>query len=223
MTFLWSVRYGTDLAAYPDLLGQGGPADCSARDPYSALLLVGLAMRALLPAPGGLLPHRFTLSHPGMGGLFSVALSLGLPPPGVYPAPSPHGVRTFLDRSPAAVIQPSARRPYGTRRGGRQGAAVPRSRATVRRSSAVSGPAAQGRWRRRNASRRAGTSGLAQGGQALRQHRIRVGRRRGAGECRQTLGRQGSSSQSAGRGRSCGPAPGRNGRSRRRARWTSGP
>src|SRR5690349_8159875 len=34
-------------------------------------------------ARGALLPHRFTLATSVDGGLFSVALSLGLPPPGV--------------------------------------------------------------------------------------------------------------------------------------------
>src|SRR5262245_38236927 len=34
-------------------------------------------------ARGALLPHRFTLATSRDGGLFSVALSLGLPPPGV--------------------------------------------------------------------------------------------------------------------------------------------
>lgn len=33
--------------------------------------------------PGALLPHPFTLTNPKAGGLLSVALSLGSPPPGV--------------------------------------------------------------------------------------------------------------------------------------------
>src|SRR5690606_40383838 len=43
----------------------------------------GLPCRSCCQARGGLLPHRFTFSRPGTGSLFSVALSLGLPRPGV--------------------------------------------------------------------------------------------------------------------------------------------
>src|SRR5690606_31131111 len=61
---------------------------CPARGPYLALLPVGLAVPVLLPTPRWALTPPF---HPGprgphqriAGGLFSVALSLGLPRPGV--------------------------------------------------------------------------------------------------------------------------------------------
>jgi len=47
----------------------------------------GLPCRPRCRGRGALLPHRFTLAggalRPDAGGLFSVALSLGLPPPGV--------------------------------------------------------------------------------------------------------------------------------------------
>ena len=43
----------------------------------------GLPCRSGCPSRGALLPHRFTLAAASRGGLFSVALSLGLPPPGV--------------------------------------------------------------------------------------------------------------------------------------------
>ena len=43
----------------------------------------GLPCRSCCQSRGGLLPHRFTLAAADCGGLFSVALSLGLPPPGV--------------------------------------------------------------------------------------------------------------------------------------------
>ena len=44
----------------------------------------GLPCRSGCPSRGGLLPHRFTLTRPQRsGGLFSVALSLGFPRPGV--------------------------------------------------------------------------------------------------------------------------------------------
>ncbi len=81
-----------------------------ARDPYSALLPVGLAMRALLPAPRWALtppfhPCRSEDRRSVLCGAFP-----GVAPAGRYPAPLPHGVRTFLDAlSGTAVIQPSAR------------------------------------------------------------------------------------------------------------------
>ena len=61
-----------------------GPTSKLARDPYSVLLLAGLAMRPLSPAARWALTPPF---HPcllrGEGGLLSVALSLGSPPVGV--------------------------------------------------------------------------------------------------------------------------------------------
>ena len=43
----------------------------------------GLPCRSGCPSRGGLLPHRFTLTPASEGGLFSVALSVGSPRPGV--------------------------------------------------------------------------------------------------------------------------------------------
>ena len=43
----------------------------------------GLPCRPCCQVRGGLLPHRFTITPASRGRLFSVALSLGLPPPGV--------------------------------------------------------------------------------------------------------------------------------------------
>ena len=43
----------------------------------------GLPCRSRYRQRGALLPHPFTLTHPRMGGLLSVALSLGSPPPDV--------------------------------------------------------------------------------------------------------------------------------------------
>ena len=61
-----------------------GPTSKLARDPYSVLLLAGLAMRSLSPGTRCALTAPF---HPyllqGEGGLLSVALSLGSPPVGV--------------------------------------------------------------------------------------------------------------------------------------------
>ena len=43
----------------------------------------GLPCRPCCQGRGGLLPHRFTLTCTNAGGLFSVALSLGFPRPGI--------------------------------------------------------------------------------------------------------------------------------------------
>ncbi len=61
---------------------------CPARGPYLALLPVGLAVPVLLPAPRWALTppfHPYPRASPwrSAGGFFSVALSLGLPRPGV--------------------------------------------------------------------------------------------------------------------------------------------
>ena len=75
------------LAADPDLLGLKRPR----LRPESRWRAVPIwhCSRWGLPCPsccqsgGGLLPHRFTLAPPKRGGLISVALSVGLPRPGV--------------------------------------------------------------------------------------------------------------------------------------------
>ena len=61
-----------------------GPTPCGARNPYSVLLLAGLAMPSLSPGPRWALTPPFH-PYPGRnrGGLLSVALSLGSPPAGV--------------------------------------------------------------------------------------------------------------------------------------------
>lgn len=53
------------------------------RSPYLVLLLVGFAVPVHYWTSGALLPHRFTLTHSKMGGLFSVALSVRLPRPAI--------------------------------------------------------------------------------------------------------------------------------------------
>ena len=72
----------------------------------------GLPCRSRCRDRGGLLPHRFTLTPEQVrGGLFSVALSLGLPRPGV--TRHRHFMESGLSSrgKPHAVIRPSARRP----------------------------------------------------------------------------------------------------------------
>ena len=88
-----------------------------ARGPYSALLLVGLAMPVRLPVPRWAFTPPF---HPcrgfekRCGGLFSVALSLGLPRPGV----TRHHclMESGLSSDPgSAVARPSAQRRHSLR------------------------------------------------------------------------------------------------------------
>jgi len=73
----------------PGPLGRSHPATEAARGPYSALLPVGLAVPVRLPVPRWALtpPFHPYLRNPDKpcaeGGLFSVALSVGLPRPGV--------------------------------------------------------------------------------------------------------------------------------------------
>ena len=90
--------------------GPCGPA----RRPYSVLLRVGFAVRALLPGPRCALTAPF---HPyprlRWGGLLSVALSLDFRASpssgGHYPPPLFRGARTFL----AVLANPAAARPPG--------------------------------------------------------------------------------------------------------------
>jgi len=79
----------------------------ASRRPYSVLLPVGFALPPALPQARCALtapfhPYRSCLPKrdAANGGLFSVALSLGLTPAGRYPAPYVHGARTFLSRPP---------------------------------------------------------------------------------------------------------------------------
>ena len=72
----------------------------------------GLPCRPCYQGRGALLPHPFTLTvgPKPAGGLLSVALSLGSPPPGVTRHPCSRGARTFLDTAlagAAAAIRPS--------------------------------------------------------------------------------------------------------------------
>ena len=70
------------LAANPDLWAETSLPH-AARGPYSALLPVGLAMPVRLPVPRWALTPPFHPYPDMQGGLFSVALSVRLPCPGV--------------------------------------------------------------------------------------------------------------------------------------------
>ena len=96
----------------------------SAKGPYSALLRVGLAIPSRLPGPWWALTPPF---HPHLGfapekvrhqgSLFSVALSLGLPPPGV--TRHPYFMESGLSSKVAPRGHPAirARAGIGARRG----------------------------------------------------------------------------------------------------------
>ena len=82
--------------------------------PYLVLLQMGFAMPVLLPGRRCALPHHFTLPRPpraAAGGIFSVALSLGLPPPGVtrHPDPVEPGLSSLVSLRKPAAIRPSDR------------------------------------------------------------------------------------------------------------------
>jgi hypothetical protein len=85
----------------------------ASRRPYSVLLPVGFAVPLALPQARCALtapfhPYRSHARHGGArgnGGLFSVALSLGLTPAGRYPAPYVHGARTFLSDHLSALAR----------------------------------------------------------------------------------------------------------------------
>ena len=84
--FIWDARYRTPRATNP---GDGAEMRPSAAFRPRAIAPIrscsrwGLPCRPCRQGRGALLPPRFTLAGADAGGLFSVALSLGLPPPGV--------------------------------------------------------------------------------------------------------------------------------------------
>ena len=99
----------------------------ASRRPYSVLLPVGFAVPLALPQARCALtapfhPYRSCLPKrdAASGGLFSVALSLGLTPAGRYPAPYVHGARTFLSGHLSALtratVQPTDTLGMGCRR-----------------------------------------------------------------------------------------------------------
>jgi len=88
----WPFILGAPCGA-PHATNPGGSSESrlkrspAPRRPYSVLLPVGLPCRPCYQERGALLPHPFTLTRlrpkAWAGGLLSVALSLGLPPPEV--------------------------------------------------------------------------------------------------------------------------------------------
>ena len=88
--FLWDVRYRTPRATDPGDVAETPLPVARRAAPIWSCSRWGLPCRFRYRSRGGLLPHRFTLAclvcRPKTGqtgGLFSVALSLGSPPPAV--------------------------------------------------------------------------------------------------------------------------------------------
>lgn len=104
--FIWDVRYRTPLATYPE----------ASSGPLSSASLFGLAPNGVCQAgsvartAGELLPHPFTLAcappSRAIGGLLSVALSVGSLLPGV----TRHSALWSPD-FPPAFSRPAAARP----------------------------------------------------------------------------------------------------------------
>ena len=109
--FLWDARCRAPRATDP-----GGDAEtplpvARRAAPIWSCSRWGLPCRFRYRSRGGLLPHRFTLTWLANqpGGLFSVALSLGSPPPAV----SRHRVSVEPGLSSPFRAQPSGRLTYG--------------------------------------------------------------------------------------------------------------
>jgi hypothetical protein len=88
--FLWDARYRTPRATDPGDVAETPLPVARRVTPIWSCSRWGLPCRFRYRSRGGLLPHRFTLAclvcRPKTGqtgGLFSVALSLGSPPPAV--------------------------------------------------------------------------------------------------------------------------------------------
>lgn len=163
--FIWTANRFAASSCQPGPLGRSalpGPKAWT-RDPYSALLPVGLAMRGTLPPPRCALTAPF---HPGpreRGWFVFCGAVRRVAPPGRYPAPSLRGVRTFLDLA-AAVVRPPARfagyaGPGRASMGsfGQAGKRMARSEAMAA-SIPSRGPSTPGRKRRRNAASRVASS-----------------------------------------------------------------
>ncbi len=83
MTIHLPLLLPTGSSSLPGSAGAKASPTLRPRDPYSALLPAGLAMPDLLPDPRWALTPPFHPYPQFTGGLFSVALSLGLPRAGV--------------------------------------------------------------------------------------------------------------------------------------------
>ena len=90
------IRLGWLLPTTSGTLPEFQRKDTLYEIPIWACIQQGLHCHFCYQKRGGLLPHRFTLTHPKMGGLFSVALIPRVTPGGRYPLSFFRDVRTFL-------------------------------------------------------------------------------------------------------------------------------
>ena len=125
----------------------GGIPACARTSPREAPIRHcsgwGLPYRPGCPVRGGLLPHRFTVTAHAWPSLLCGAFP-GVAPAGRYPAPLPHGVRTFLGTLPLRD-HPAIRATRGVRGQGGRGQwgrlPMPRHRSKVCQPSATKGRA----------------------------------------------------------------------------------
>ena len=97
--FLWTGPCGTVLATNPDASGQRRPYRLApARNPYSVLLLAGLAVPSTSPPTRCALTAPFHPYPSGEGRFAFCGAIPGVAPGGRYPPPCRRGARTFLDR-----------------------------------------------------------------------------------------------------------------------------
>jgi hypothetical protein len=112
-----AVRRGDDHFSRTPVTRRLQRPDPRARAGHPIALLFGLApggvylADAVTRTAGELLPHRFTLTALESGGLFSVALSVGLPPLGV----TQHPALWSPDFPPATLPWPAIAQPSPTR------------------------------------------------------------------------------------------------------------
>ena len=108
--FISSDCYQSLQATYPDTVrDHTWTASCSTVPIWSCSEW-GLPCPVCYQTGGALLPHHFTLTLISPGGIFSVALSLGSPPPGVtrHPDPVEPGLSSpRTARARAAAVRPS--------------------------------------------------------------------------------------------------------------------
>ena len=111
--FLWDARYRAPRATDPGDDAETPLPVARRAAPIWSCSRWGLPCRSRCRSRGGLLPHRFTLADPASrtGGLFSVALSLGSPPPDVirHRVSVEPGLSSPAGYPPSAAIRPSDR------------------------------------------------------------------------------------------------------------------
>ena len=142
--FLWTGRCRPVLATYPGSSGRRQPCSTDrARNPYSVLLLAGLAMPSLSPGTRCALTAP---SHPCRRRRRRFAFCGAIPgvaPGGRYPPPCRRGARTFLERL-RARDRPAI---WSARKVGAGRAAVKRSSAPSVSALARRSTSPASRWR----------------------------------------------------------------------------